>query len=152
MTSSPPKASTSSTGRSTRSCDLYDVSPDVVVHDMHPLYHSAAWPAPPGARRAAIQHHFGHALSVMAEHGLEEALALSFDGTGYGTDGTTWGGEFLHATRAGFTRLGSFAPFPLPGGDAAVLHPPRIAFALLGDRAAGVIPGLDAQTKPSCAR
>jgi hydrogenase maturation protein HypF len=69
----------------------------------------------------------------MAEHGLDEALALTFDGTGYGTDGETWGGEFLHATRSGFTRLGSIASFPLPGGDAAVLHPPRIAFALLRD-------------------
>ncbi len=123
---------------------LYGVSPDVVAHDLHPLYKSSGWSAPPGAHRVAIQHHFGHALSVMAEHGLEEALALCFDGTGYGTDGTTWGGEFLHATRAGFTRLGSFAPFPLPGGDEAVLHPPRIAFALLGERAAARLPGLGA--------
>jgi len=122
---------------------LYGVAPDVVVQDMHPHYHSARWGVPPGARRALVQHHFGHALSVMAEHGLDEALALSFDGTGYGTDGTIWGGEFLHATRAACTRLGSFAPFPLPGGDAAVLHPPRIAFALLGDSASGRIPGLD---------
>jgi hydrogenase maturation protein HypF len=83
----------------------------------------------------------------MAEHGLDETLALCFDGTGYGTDGSIWGGEFLHATRAGFTRLGSFAPFPLPGGDAAVLNPPRIAFALIGDQAAGMVPGLDASTE-----
>ena len=122
--------------------DLYGVAPDMVVHDLHPLYHSSRWLSPPGARRSAVQHHFGHALSVMAEHGLEESLALSFDGTGYGTDGSIWGGEFLHATRRGFTRLGSFAPFPLPGGDAAVLHPPRTAFALLGDSAAGRLPGL----------
>jgi hydrogenase maturation protein HypF len=121
---------------------LYGVSPDVVVHDMHPHYHSSAWPAPAGTHRAGVQHHFAHALSVMAEHGLSETLALSFDGTGYGTDGSIWGGEFLHATRAGFTRLGSFSPFPLPGGDAAVLNPPRIAFALLGDAASGQIPGL----------
>ena len=126
---------------------LYDAAPDMVVHDMHPLYHSAAWPVPTGARRVTVQHHFAHALSVMAEHGLDETLALSFDGTGYGTDGGIWGGEFLHTTRAGFTRLGSFAPFPLPGGDAAVLHPPRIAFALVGDRARGMVPGLDAPTE-----
>jgi hydrogenase maturation protein HypF len=124
--------------------ELYGVSPDFVMHDMHPLYHSSRWNVPAGARRILVQHHFGHALSVMAEHGLDEALALSFDGTGYGTDGGIWGGEFLHATRGGFTRLGSFAPFPLPGGDAAVLHPPRIAYALLGERAAGMFPGLDA--------
>ncbi len=124
--------------------DLYGVTPQLVTHDLHPLYFSSRWEPPAGARKVGVQHHFSHALSVMAEHGLEEALALCFDGTGYGTDGTVWGGEFLHATRAGFTRLGSFAPFPLPGGDAAVLNPPRVAFAQLGSLAAGRIPGLDA--------
>jgi hydrogenase maturation protein HypF len=121
--------------------ELYDVSPDVVARDMHPGYFSSRWESPHG-RRVEVQHHHAHALSVMAEHGLEEALAMSFDGTGYGTDGTIWGGEFLHATRTGFTRLGSFAPFPLPGGDAAVLHPPRIALAALGEASPGPVPGL----------
>ncbi len=128
---------------------LYGTVPDLIVRDMHPLYRSTAWALGDRptelagghpVRGAAVQHHFAHALSVMAEHGLEEALALSFDGTGYGTDGTIWGGEFLHATRGGFTRLGSFAPFALPGGEAAVLHPARIAFALLSP--AGEVPGL----------
>jgi len=91
----------------------------------------------------AVQHHFAHALSVMAEHGLEESLALSFDGTGHGTDGTTWGGEFLHVTRSGFTRLGSFAPFPLPGGDEAVRHPPRIALSLLAEEPGVSVPGME---------
>jgi hydrogenase maturation protein HypF len=132
---------------------LYDVQPDLVVHDMHPLYHSTRWARSLGFPSIAIQHHFAHALSVMAEHGLEESLALSFDGTGFGTDQTVWGGEFLHATRGGFTRMGSFAPFPLPGGEAAVLHPPRIAFALLagyaGSGRAGVrrLPGIDTDTE-----
>ncbi|MGA2478488.1 MAG: carbamoyltransferase HypF [Spirochaetia bacterium] len=112
---------------------LYEVQPDLAVHDLHPLYRSTQWAQGAGHRHAAIQHHYAHALSVMAEHGLDEALALTFDGTGYGTDGETWGGEFLHTTRSSFTRLGSIASFPLPGGDAAVLHPPRIAFALLRD-------------------
>ncbi len=71
--------------------DLYGVRPDLVVHDMHPLYHSTQWALRLGFPAVAVQHHFGHALSVMAEHGLDETLALSFDGTGYGTDGTTWG-------------------------------------------------------------
>jgi hydrogenase maturation protein HypF len=121
---------------------LYGAAPDLIVHDLHPGYRSTGWAVQREERRTAIQHHFAHALSVMAEHGLDESLALSFDGTGYGTDGTTWGGEFLHATRSGFTRLGSFAPFPLPGGDEAVRHPPRTAFALLGDEASGRLPGL----------
>jgi len=132
---------------------LYDLQPDLVVHDMHPLYRSAQWAGGLGFRTAAIQHHYAHALSVMAEHGLEESLALCFDGTGFGPDQTIWGGEFLHATRGSFRRLGSFAPFPLPGGDAAILHPPRIAFALLagdagqGGTGATGIPGIDAGTE-----
>jgi hydrogenase maturation protein HypF len=125
--------------------ELYDVQPDLVVHDLHPLYRSTQWALAQGSRRVAIQHHFAHALSVMAEHGLEHALALAFDGTGHGTDGETWGGEFLHATRGGFARLGSIASFLLPGGEAAVLNPPRIAFALLTDgRTAPALPGIDA--------
>jgi len=132
---------------------LYGATPDLVVSDLHPLYHSSRWARELPWHRAAIQHHFAHALSVMAEHGLEEAIALTFDGTGYGPDGTVWGGEFLHATRRGFTRLGSFAPFALPGGEAAVLNPARIAFAVLADardprNGAGIpgagIPGISA--------
>jgi len=127
---------------------LYGAAPDLVVSDLHPLYHSSRWARDLPWHGAAIQHHFAHALSVMAEHGLEEAIALTFDGTGYGPDGTVWGGEFLHATRHTFTRLGSFAPFALPGGEAAVLNPARIAFALLADardsRRGEGIPGIDA--------
>ena len=84
-------------------------------------YYSAAWPVPPGARRVVVQHHFGHALSVMAEHGLDETLALSFDGTGYGTDGSIWGGEFLHATRSGFTLL-ELRPVPAARRHAATIR------------------------------
>jgi hydrogenase maturation protein HypF len=129
--------------------DLYGAQPDLVVRDMHPLYYSSKWAGDLPWHGVAIQHHFAHALSVMAEHGLEEAIALTFDGTGFGTDGTVWGGEFLHVTRRGFSRLGSFAPFALPGGDAAVLNPSRIAFALLAhekehEAAGGAgIPGID---------
>jgi len=112
---------------------LYGGAPDAVIYDPHPLYRSTQWALDSRWKpRVAVQHHHAHILSVMAEHGLERALGLSFDGTGYGEDGSVWGGEFLDATRAGFERHGCFGPFRLPGGDAAVKHPLRIAAAVLG--------------------
>ena len=118
-----------------RILELYAVRPEAVAFDLHPLYHSSRLAAQfPEARRLGVQHHHAHALAAMAEHGLEQALALTFDGTGYGTDGTIWGGEFLEVDRRGFRRLGCFRPFPLPGGEAAVLHPLRAALALLAGR------------------
>jgi hydrogenase maturation protein HypF len=115
-----------------RMLELYGVKPEVLVHDLHPGYHSTRWAAGfPVERKVGVQHHHGHLLSVMAEHGLGEAIGLAFDGTGYGTDGTIWGGEFLWADRTSFRRLGSFLPFPLPGGEAAVLRPLRIVVGLL---------------------
>ena len=111
---------------------LYKISPRRVVCDLHPGYHSTAWAlASSIPEKKQVQHHYAHLLSVMAEHGLEETAGASCDGTGYGTDGTVWGGEFLHATREGFRRLGSLRPFPLPGGEAAIHRPGRIAYSLL---------------------
>lgn len=72
-----------------------------------------------------VQHHHAHAAACMAENGLNEALALVFDGTGLGTDGRLWGAELLHVTGPSFNRLATFAPVPLPGGDAAVRRPAR---------------------------
>lgn len=111
---------------------LYDAPPERVVYDLHPRYFSSTWAAGSSiSRKSAVQHHYAHILSVMAEHGLEEALGAAFDGTGYGSDGGIWGGEFIHASRRDFRRLGSFRPFALPGGDQATLHPGRIAFSLM---------------------
>lgn len=114
---------------------LYDIKPKRLVYDLHPGYFSTRWAEQQTIEvKVKVQHHHAHILSVMAEHGLPEALGLSFDGTGYGTDGTIWGGEFLHARRDGFERLGHIQPFPLPGGDAAVLSPLRIAYSILSQR------------------
>jgi hydrogenase maturation protein HypF len=112
---------------------LYGGKPDAVLYDPHPRYRSRRWAlASPWEPKIAVQHHHAHILSVMAEHGLERAIGLSFDGTGYGTDDSVWGGEFLAAGRDGFERLGCFGPFRLPGGEAAVRRPLRIAAAVLG--------------------
>jgi hydrogenase maturation protein HypF len=84
-----------------------------------------------GARVVAIQHHAAHAFGVMAEHGVEEAVALVCDGTGYGTDGTIWGGEVLKIEGAAWKRVGHLRAMRLPGGDAAARDPRRSGLALL---------------------
>ena len=79
-----------------------------------------------------MQHHHAHIAGVMAENGLEgEVIGLAMDGTGYGPDGTIWGGEVLRASAAAFERLGHLSYVPLPGGDAAIENPVRIAWAML---------------------
>jgi hydrogenase maturation protein HypF len=111
---------------------LYELEPKVVACDPHPEYYSSRWARDQQWQQVvAVQHHHAHLLSVMAEHGLSEAIGLAFDGTGFGSDGTIWGGEFLKVDRSSFSRLGHFTAFPLPGGDAAVVHPLRTALALL---------------------
>ena len=112
-----------------------DVRPEVVAHDLHPGYLSTAYArARPDVLRIGVQHHHAHVASVMAEHGLDgTVLGVAYDGTGYGTDGTAWGGELLLADFGGFERLATFRPLPLPGGDAAIREVWRIALALLDD-------------------
>ena len=112
-----------------------DVRPEVVAHDLHPGYVSTAWAlARPDVVRVGVQHHHAHVASAMAEHGLDgPVLGVAYDGTGWGTDGTAWGGELLLADFAGFERLATFRPLPLPGGDAAIRDVWRTAFALLDD-------------------
>jgi hydrogenase maturation protein HypF len=114
---------------------------------LHPDYLSTRYALEQqGVRAIGVQHHHAHVASAMAEHGLEgPVLGLAFDGTGYGLDGLAWGGEFLHAGYADFTRLATFRPLPLAGGDAAIRQPWRLAFALLHD-AFGGEPPLEAFT------
>lgn len=114
---------------------LLDFRPEVVVHDLHPLYASTRYALDrPETVKVAVQHHHAHVVSAMAEHGIEgPVLGVAFDGTGLGTDGTMWGGEVLRADLAGFERLATLRPIPLVGGDLAIRQVWRIALAVLED-------------------
>ena len=108
--------------------DMLDVAPEVVAYDLHPEYLSTKWALSLEADAIGVQHHHAHAAACLAEHGeTGEALALVFDGTGFGTDGTLWGGELLRCDLTGFERLAWLEPVPLPGGEAAVREPWRVA-------------------------
>lgn len=109
------------------------VRAEIVAHDLHPDYLSTRWAERRGGARFGVQHHHAHAAAALAEHGLPRALALCWDGTGFGTDGAAWGGELLLAARGGFERLATFRPVPLVGGERAIREPWRIALALLDD-------------------
>jgi len=136
---------------------LYEATPVAIAHDMHPDYLSTRWAQQEqrseGAERQKgggaeegpcapallspctlipVQHHHAHLAACLAENGEEgPALGVTWDGTGYGLDGTVWGGEFLLGDAAGFTRVAHLRPFRLPGGDAAIKEPRRVALALL---------------------
>lgn len=111
---------------------LYEVTPQRIVCDAHPGYMSTQWAKEQGKALLQVQHHYAHALACMFEHGLrEEVLAFAFDGTGYGSDGSIWGGEVLTCNPHTFTRAGHLKPFRLIGGDLAVKEPRRIALGLL---------------------
>jgi len=114
---------------------LLEITPTVVAHDLHPDYLSTAFAEGFGElRRVAVQHHHAHLASCMAENGLHgQVIGIILDGTGYGTDGTVWGGEFLVGGYDGCRRAGHFRQVPLPGGDAAVKEPFRMALAHLHD-------------------
>ncbi|MFF9560589.1 carbamoyltransferase HypF [Streptomyces albus] len=115
---------------------LTGVRPGVVAADLHPGYHSAQWAHRRAGGRgpALVQHHHAHVASALAEHRLgptARLIGIAFDGTGYGDDGTVWGGEVLLAGYAGYRRYAHLAPAPLPGGDAGVANPCRLALARL---------------------
>ncbi|MCA1552937.1 MAG: carbamoyltransferase HypF, partial [Chloroflexi bacterium] len=115
---------------------LFDVEPRVVAHDLHPEYVSTQYAHAVASRQPSIaigiQHHHAHIASVMGEHGLTEpVIGVAFDGTGYGTDGTIWGGEFLIADYAGFERVAHLDTIPLLGGEQAIHEVWRLAAAWL---------------------
>jgi hydrogenase maturation protein HypF len=135
---------------------LYEAQPVAIAHDLHPEYLSTKWASehfgfpisdfglagdgPPQIRNpqsairnmVAIQHHHAHLAACLAENTVDgPALGVTWDGTGYGVDGTIWGGEFLLGDASSFERVAHLRPFRLPGGDAAVREPRRVALALL---------------------
>lgn len=114
---------------------LFEVTPEVVAHDLHPGYLSTQYAQSlPGVRLVPVQHHHAHVVSVMAELGLAgPVIGVSYDGTGYGSDGTAWGGEILIADRRDFTRAMHLRPLPMPGGEGAIRYPARMALSYLWD-------------------
>lgn len=120
--------------------EMLGVEPATVVCDLHPDYLSTRWAWEQGVPVEEVQHHHAHAAACLAEHGQTgPALAIVLDGTGFGTDGTIWGGELLRCDLASFERLAHLEPVPLPGGDAAVREPWRVAAAYL-ERAERPVP------------
>jgi hydrogenase maturation protein HypF len=114
---------------------LLGVEPEVVAHDLHPGYLSTAFALRHPARiRIGVQHHHAHVASAMAEHRLGgRVIGVAYDGTGYGVDGTSWGGEVLIADAAGFERFATFRPLPLAGNEQAIREVWRLALVLLED-------------------
>jgi hydrogenase maturation protein HypF len=114
---------------------LFRVEPRAVAHDLHPGYLSTKFAlAIPDLPKIGVQHHHAHIAACMAENGLEgDVIGVAFDGTGYGTDGKIWGGEFFTGGYGGFARRAHFRYVPLAGGDAAIREPWRAAMAYLID-------------------
>ncbi len=111
---------------------LYEISPKIIAHDLHPDYLSTQFARQLEGEKVGVQHHFAHVASCIAENKLSgEVLGVSWDGTGYGEDGTIWGGEFLKTDGISYERIATFRSFRLPGISAAVKEPRRTALGLL---------------------
>jgi hydrogenase maturation protein HypF len=122
---------------------LFHMEPEIIAHDLHPDYLATKYAqelGESGIRLIPVQHHHAHIASCLADNGLETpVIGVAFDGTGMGTDGNIWGGEFLVADYRNYERVGHLEYLPLPGGDAAIKRPRRTAIGyiltLLGEDA-----------------
>ena len=116
---------------------LYRFEPKQIAHDKHPDYFTTEWAASrtDHTSRLSVQHHHAHVAAAMLEHNWldKQTLGVAWDGTGYGTDGTIWGGEFLLSTAKDFQRVASLRSFRLPGGEMAVREPWRVAASMLAE-------------------
>ncbi len=111
---------------------MFRITPQLVAYDLHPEYLSTKFALSLGLPTIGVQHHHAHVAGVAAEHGIATpVVGVAFDGTGYGSDGTIWGGEFLVSTWSGFERVAHLATTPMPGGSAAIRRPARMALGLL---------------------
>jgi hydrogenase maturation protein HypF len=122
---------------------LFKVRPEAVVTDLQPDFRTTRYAEGMGIPHLRVQHHYAHILAPLLEHGEapgKRVLGVAFDGYGYGTDGTPWGGEFLLADYRGFERLARFSPVPMPGGDLAAREPWRMAVAYLAQAFGGALP------------
>jgi len=111
---------------------VYQIAPKAIAHDLHPDYLTTRWAAARPEPKIAVQHHHAHIASCMAENGVNErTIGVAFDGTGYGTDGQVWGGEFLVCDYRGFERMAHLEYVALPGGDRAAKQGWRMAASYL---------------------
>lgn len=114
--------------------NFYDFEPDVIVGDKHPLYESTLWAKKQEKPFFQVQHHFSHIVATMFEHDInEKVLGIAWDGTGYGDDGTIWGGEFFICDRKEYKRVFHFDAFSLLGGDASIKDIKRISLSMVLD-------------------
>jgi hydrogenase maturation protein HypF len=113
---------------------LFSLKPEVVAHDMHPDYLTTQMAPEFGLPMVAVQHHHAHIISCMADNAVTgDVIGVAWDGTGYGTDGTVWGGEFLVCDEAGFTRAAHLYTYPMPGADACIFRLYRMVMGVLSE-------------------
>jgi hydrogenase maturation protein HypF len=131
--------------------DLFEISPVLIVHDLHPQYLSSRWAKEQKVPTLAVQHHHAHLAACLAENQQTgPAIGVILDGTGYGADQTIWGGEVLLGDARGYQRFAALESLPLPGGDAAVQAPWRTAVSYLHAAYGANLPALPFMVNHEC--